>query len=233
MKHRRAQSGRAAAFVMMATAGCAFLLVSGAVGWTAAPGGARGALRARPVLPRATTRLFEGPPPLLPRPPTPNEPLSTLQQVSLAFAAGFALALALQFSTTVDDKSLANVQALDRQLENPDVCLSYGAGAMVLDQRIFMSLNPLKVYVAPTSVKSGCVLRMSNWRVLQKEDLISEDDMKNCKMAFNTFAFTGDLRGSDGKPEVACVYESDDNQIVDKAVDNVRKAAQGWTPAPQ
>ncbi|KAJ1640410.1 hypothetical protein T492DRAFT_562536, partial [Pavlovales sp. CCMP2436] len=101
-------------------------------------------------------------------------------------------------------------QALDRQIANPEVCLSYGSGAMVLDQRIYMSLNPLKVYVAPTSVKSGCVLNMANWQVLQKEKLVSEDDMKNCKLAFNTFAFTGDLMGKDEKPEVSCVYESSD-----------------------
>ncbi|KAG8457752.1 hypothetical protein KFE25_005765 [Diacronema lutheri] len=163
------------------------------------------------------------PPPLTSRPFNPAQPLSSLQQVAVAFAGGFALALALQFSTSVDQKSLANVQALDRQIANPDVCLSYGAGAMVLDQRIFMSLNPLKVYVAPTAVKSGCVLNMANWRILEKEKLISMDDMKNCKMAFNTFAFTGDLKGSDEKPDVSCVYESSDNALVDKAVDNLKR----------
>jgi hypothetical protein len=118
------------------------------------------------------------PPPLTPRPFDKNKPLNSGQQVAIAFAGGFALALALQFSTSVDNKSLANVQALDRQIANPEVCLSYGSGAMVLDQRIYMSLNPLKVYVAPTSVKSGCVLNMANWRVLEKEKLVTEDDVK-------------------------------------------------------
>lgn len=167
-------------------------------------------------------------PPLTPRPFNRAEPLNSFQQVSVAFAGGFALALALQFSTSVDQKSLANVQALDRQIANPDVCLSYGAGAMVLDQRIYMSLNPLKVYVAPTAVKSGCVLNMANWRILEKEQLVTMDDMKNCKMAFNTFAFTGDLKGSTEKPEVSCVYESSDNQLVDSAVDNLKNSVQNF-----
>jgi hypothetical protein len=84
-------------------------------------------------------------PPFSPRPFNRDKPLNNFQQVAVAFAGGFALALVLQFTTSVDQKSLANVQALDRQLTNPDVCLSYGSGAMVLDQRIYMSLNPLKV----------------------------------------------------------------------------------------
>jgi hypothetical protein len=181
---------------------------------------------------------YRPPPPLGPRPLNRARPLTSAQQIGVAFVGGFTLALALQFSSAVDSKSLANVQALDRQISNPGVCLTYGAGAMVLDQRIYMSLSPLKVYVAPTSVKSGCVLNMANWRVLQEQKLITQDDAKNCKMAFNTFAFTGDLRkvkdGSpDEKPQVSCVYESDDNALVDQAVDNLKKMPPPSDSRPQ
>lgn len=46
--------------------------------------------------------------------------------------------------------------------------------------------------MAPTAIKSGCVLNMANWRVLETEKLVSASDIKDCKMAFNTFAFTGE-----------------------------------------
>lgn len=177
------------------------------------------------------------PPPLTSRPFNRAEPLNAIQQVAVAFAAGFALALALQFSTSVDQKSLANVQALDRQIANPDVCLAYGSGAMVLDQRIYMSLSPLKVFVAPTAVKAGCVLNQANWRILEKEQLVTMEEVKNCKMAFNTFAFTGDIRDPKGtggeKPSVSCVYESSDNQLVDKAVDNLKRGLLPGMPGTQ
>lgn len=222
----------ARSYALQAMAPAFVAVVVGAMGWLP-PGRlpimARAACGQRRMV---TITCADPPPPLLPRPPTPGSPLTRFQQLSVAFAGGFALALVLQFTSSVDRSALSNVQALDRQLDNPEVCLNYGAGAVVLDQRIFMSLNPLKIYVAPTSVKSGCVLRMSNWKLLEQRDLVTRDDVKDCKMAFNTFAFTGRLDAKDEKPEVSCVYESTDNALVDQAVDNARNAAAGFATRP-
>ena len=62
-------------------------------------------------------------------------------------------------------------------------------------------------------VKPGCVLRRSNWSVLEKRDLVNQDQVAECKRRINTFAFVGDLEGS---PEVSCVYhsESAENQYL-------------------
>jgi hypothetical protein len=45
---------------------------------------------------------------------------------------------------------------------------------------------------------------------LQKErNLVSDEDMEACKNSFNTWAFIGDINE---KPQVNCVYQSDDAQ---------------------
>ncbi|GJP78908.1 hypothetical protein CLOP_g9172 [Closterium sp. NIES-67] len=77
---------------------------------------------------------------------------------------------------------------------------------MVLDQRLFISFNPFNVYVSQAEVKPGCVLRQSNWHVLESKGLISSDEVRDCKRNMNTFGFVGDLRES---PEVSCVYHSE------------------------
>ena len=84
---------------------------------------------------------------------------------------------------------------------------------MVFDQRVFMSLNPFNVYVTQPEVKPGCVLRRSNWSILERNKLVDGDMESDCKRGMNTFAFVGDL---DKSPEVSCVYHSEiaENQYV-------------------
>ena len=82
---------------------------------------------------------------------------------------------------------------------------------MVLDQRVFVTFNPFNVYVTQADTKPGCVLRPSNVvQLLQKDrNLLSNDDIEGCKNGFNTWAFVGDVNS---KPQLNCVFQSDDAQ---------------------
>lgn len=59
--------------------------------------------------------------------------------------------------------------------------------------------------------KPGCVLRPSNVvPLLQKErNLLTEEDIQSCKNGFNTWAYVGDVNS---KPQLSCVFQSDDAQ---------------------
>ena len=56
-------------------------------------------------------------------------------------------------------------------------------------------------------LKPGCVLRRSNWSILERNKLVNPDQEADCKRNMNTFAFVGDL---DKSPEVSCVYHSEE-----------------------
>lgn len=78
------------------------------------------------------------------------------------------------------------------------------------------------VYVTQPEVKPGCVLRRSNYNVLEKRNLVSRDEADLCKRGMNTFAFVGDLEQS---PEVSCVYHSE--QAENQYLVNPAKARMG------
>eukprot|EP00899_Mesostigma_viride_P013260 jgi/Mesvir1/21935/Mv12104-RA.1 len=63
------------------------------------------------------------------------------------------------------------------------------------------------VYVAQTEVKPGCVLRPSNWSVLESRGLVTPEESAQCKKNMNTFGYVGDVRDS---PAVSCLYHSED-----------------------
>jgi hypothetical protein len=61
----------------------------------------------------------------------------------------------------------------------PIIGQRYGASAMVLDQRVFVSFNPFNIYVTQADVKPGCVLRASNvGQILQSRGLLTEDEVR-------------------------------------------------------
>ena len=78
------------------------------------------------------------------------------------------------------------------------------------------------VYVTQPEVKPGCVLRRSNYQVLESRKLVSKDETDSCKRGMNTFAFVGDLEAS---PEVSCVYHSE--QAENQYLVNPAKARMG------
>lgn len=105
--------------------------------------------------------------------------------------------------------NVASSVMFDRSSPNADACAAFGASAVVFDQRIFLSFNPFNVYVTQPEVKPGCVLRRSNWSVLESRQLVSPQVAADCKQHLNTFAFVGDLEAS---PEVSCVYHSEESE---------------------
>ena len=123
-----------------------------------------------------------------------------------SFALGIGAGVALETAVTLDSDNVASSVIFDRSSPNADACAAFGASAVVMDQRIFMSFNPFNVYVTQPEVKPGCVLRRSNWNVLESRKLVDETEIADCKRHLNTFAFVGDL---EKEPEVTCVYHSE------------------------
>ena len=124
-----------------------------------------------------------------------------------AFVVGMGAGVAFDTAVDLEPSNVASREILDRQTPSSEVCMANGASAMVFDQRVFMSFNPFNIYVAQPEVKPGCVLRRSNWNVLEREKLVDNAMEADCKRGMNTFAFVGDL---DKSPEVSCVYHSEE-----------------------
>ena len=126
--------------------------------------------------------------------------------VSGAFVLGIGAGVAGDTVVQLDRDNVATQVMFDRATPNADACAAYGASAVVFDQRIFLSFNPFNVYVSQPEMKPGCVLRRSNWSVLENRNLLPREAAEDCKQHLNTFAFVGDLQG---RPEVSCVYHSE------------------------
>jgi hypothetical protein len=98
---------------------------------------------------------------------------------------------------------------LDSKAPNADICVQFGASAIVTDMRVFVTLNPLNFYVSQASSRPGCILRSTNWSVLEQRGLVKPEQVRDCKQRMNTFGFTGDLNSS---PEINCVYQNNTTQ---------------------
>jgi hypothetical protein len=98
---------------------------------------------------------------------------------------------------------------LDSKAPNADLCVQFGASAIVTDMRVFVTLNPLNFYVSQASSRPGCVLRSNNWSMLEQRGLVKPEQVRDCKQRMNTFGFTGDLSST---PEINCVYQNNTTQ---------------------
>ena len=126
------------------------------------------------------------------------------------FVLGIGLGVTVDSQVNTNPKDLASRDAIDNAAPNPTLCAKLGASAMAFDQRVFVSLNPINVYVSQADVKPACVLREANIvPVLKARGLINDDDVRSCKQNMNTWAFVGSL---DDTPQLSCVYKSQDAQ---------------------
>ncbi|CAM9235720.1 unnamed protein product [Chrysoparadoxa australica] len=126
------------------------------------------------------------------------------------FVLGIGTGVTVDSAINTNPRDLASRDAIDRNAPNADICQMYGASAMVLDNRVFVTFNPFAVHVTQADVKPGCVLRQSNVvEVLQRRNLLNRDEVETCKMGSNTWAYVGDLNK---QPQLSCVYQSDDAQ---------------------
>lgn len=131
---------------------------------------------------------------------------------SIALLGGvliLGIGIGIAFSSTAvltTPSNVASRELIDLSAPNAELCVQYGASAMVMDARLFVSLNPFNVYVAQPSLRPGCVLRTNNWSILEQRRLVTSEQVRECKNRMNTFAFTGELSSS---PEINCVYQND------------------------
>jgi Protein of unknown function (DUF3172) len=130
-------------------------------------------------------------------------------QIAIASAiliVGIGIGVAFSSTATLDPQSVASRDFIDRAAPNPELCVQYGASAMVMDARLFVTLSPFKVYVSQPKMTPGCVMRTNNWSILEQRKVINSDQVRECKQKMNTFGFTGNLESS---PQVTCIYQND------------------------
>lgn len=78
-----------------------------------------------------------------------------------------------------------------------------------MDLRAFLTLNPFNVYVSQPVMQPGCVIRSSNWSILQSRNLIDSKAVNQCRNRMNTFAYTGSIENRADEARVDCVYQND------------------------
>ncbi|MDC0835867.1 hypothetical protein CKA32_000215 [Geitlerinema sp. FC II] len=140
------------------------------------------------------------------------------------FVLGVGVGIAFSSTTNVNAQNVASREFLDRSAPNPEVCVQYGASAMVVESRAYVTLNPFNVYMAQPSMEPGCVVRSNNWSVLERMKAVTSEEVRDCKNRLNTFGFTGDLNNN---PRVQCIYQnnSDDNRFLVEPGAGVNKPA--------
>lgn len=122
------------------------------------------------------------------------------------FILGIGLGLYLSSAASVNPQNVVTREAIDRSAPDPELCAQYGASAMVTDMRVFVTLNPLSVYVTQPNIRPGCVLRRNNWAIVEQKKLVTSDQVRECKDRLNTFGYTGKLESN---PEITCVYQNE------------------------
>ncbi|MBD2346676.1 DUF3172 domain-containing protein [Anabaena subtropica] len=123
---------------------------------------------------------------------------------------GIGIGIAFSSTTTLSSSNVASREFIDTKAPNPEICVQYGASAMVMDARLFVTLNPFNVYVSQPSMRPGCVLRQNNWALLEQRKLVTSDQVRECKNRLNTFGFTGNLDSE--KPDIRCIYQNESAQ---------------------
>ncbi len=140
---------------------------------------------------------------------------STFNLTSIAILGGvlilgIGIGIAFSSTATLTPSNVATREFIDIKAPNPEICVQYGASAMVMDARLFLTLNPFSVYVSQSSMRPGCVLRTNNWQVLEQKGLITSQQVRDCKNRLNTFGFTGELGSKD--VNISCVYQNNGAQ---------------------
>lgn len=166
-------------------------------------------MRRRPSPPAYPSRYSEPPN----RPPQPPQDkgknpfdLMTLSILGGVLIIGIGIGSVITSNLSFSPENVVSREALDQQAPDRDICVQYGASAVAMDMRVFMTLNPFSVYVSQPVMQPGCVIRRNNWAVLEQQGAVSSNDVRDCKNRMNTFAYTGTLRS---KPAVNCVYQND------------------------
>lgn len=143
-----------------------------------------------------------------PNPPEKKNPLDVAKIAILGsvFVIGIVIGLSLNLSSgSASNGSVDSSLQIDRAAPNPEVCQQFGASAIVTDMRVFLTLNPFSVYLTQPKMQPGCVLRRTNWSVIEQKKLVNSEQVRDCKRRMNTFGFVGVLEGN---PKIDCVYQN-------------------------
>lgn len=141
--------------------------------------------------------------------PTKNSLFNSTIVFILAGVFVLGVGVGITFGTVATPTSGANVASrefIDRSAPNPELCVQYGASAIVTDTRVFVTLNPFNVYVTQPRMQPGCVLRTNNWSLLEQRKLVTGEQVRECKQRMNTFGYTEALETT---PRIDCVYQND------------------------
>lgn len=155
----------------------------------------------RPPAPRAESQSSRSPSPGL-----FNFSYASIALIGCIFVIGVGVGIAFSSTASFNPENVASREVIDRSAPNAELCVQYGASAIVTDMRLFVSLNPFSVYVTQPLMQPGCVLRRNNWSILEQQKLVSSEQVRDCKNRMNTFGFTGSL---EGKPRINCIYQND------------------------
>lgn len=129
--------------------------------------------------------------------------------IAAVFILGIGIGIAFSSTASFSPENVASREVIDRSAPNPELCQQFGASAVTMDMRAFLTLNPFSVYISQPRMEPGCVLRNTNWAVLERKNLINQQQVNQCRQRMNTFAFTGDIEAGTGNPKVDCVYQND------------------------
>ncbi|MBR8838488.1 MAG: DUF3172 domain-containing protein [Stigonema ocellatum SAG 48.90 = DSM 106950] len=133
--------------------------------------------------------------------------LTTIALLAGVLVLGIGIGIALSSTATFTPSNVASREYIDTKAPNPEICVQYGASAVVMDARLFVTFNPFNVYVAQPNMRPGCVLRQNNWAILEQQKLVTSEQERECKNRLNTFGYTGDLKGD--KPDIRCIYQNE------------------------
>ncbi len=140
-----------------------------------------------------------------------STPTLPFNYTSIALLGGvfiLGVGIGIGFSSTANTsvENVASREAIDRAAPNPEICVKFGASAIAMDTRVFVTLNPFNVYVSQPRMQPGCVLRQNNWAILEQRKLVNSEQVRDCRQRLNTFGFTGNLEGN---PQITCIYQND------------------------
>jgi hypothetical protein len=170
-------------------------------------------MKRRPTNRRVSDR--SAPPRTQPQPSTPKNPRNpnlnstTLSVLGGVFILGIGIGVALSKTTTITPTNVASIQTIDQSAPNPEFCVQFGASAIAVDSRVFVTFNPFTIFISQPVMQPGCVMRINNIAILEQRKLISSEQLRECRQRMNTFGFTGALEGT---PQVSCIYQSNDDK---------------------
>jgi hypothetical protein len=142
---------------------------------------------------------------------------TTLFILAGVFILGIGVGMGFSSAATSGSTGqIVTVAELEAKTPNPDLCVQYGASAIVVDTRTFITLRPHNVFTSQPTTRPGCVLRTNNWSILEQRGLVKGEQVRDCKQRMNTFGYTGDLGSS---PDIECIYQNDaaENLFLDQS----------------